>query len=61
MIIGIILIACGMMIAFYPPLLAIIVAAFLIFLGLVLVVVSTNYKKMKRHSNDPFIEFFMRF
>lgn len=60
MILGGILIVCGILIALYPPLLAIVVASFLIFVGIVVFMVSYRYKKMSRQFNDPFLDFFMK-
>ncbi len=60
MIIGVILIICGLLIAIYPPLLALIVAIFLIFAGILLAVIGYRYKKLSKRFDDPFINFFMR-
>ena len=60
MILGIILIISGVLIALYPPLLAIIVAALLVAAGMILTVVSYRYKKMARRFEDPFLDFFMK-
>ena len=60
MVIGIILIVCGIMIAMYPPLLSLVVAVLLIFAGLVLAMASYRYKKMSRQIDDPFLDFFMK-
>ena len=61
MITGICLIIAGLLIALYPPLLSIIVAALLISVGIVLAVISYRLKKMNKHFSDPFANFFMRF
>jgi hypothetical protein len=61
MIVGICFIIAGMMIAFYPPLLSIIVAGLLIFIGIVLASISYRFKKMNKHVSDPFADFFIRF
>jgi len=60
MIFGIILMFCGLMIALYPPLLAIIVAALLFVMGGVIVIMSYRYKKVSKKFDDPFIDFFMK-
>jgi uncharacterized membrane protein HdeD (DUF308 family) len=60
MIIGILLIICGMLIAFYPPLLSLIVAVLLIFAGSIILTFSYRYKKTARKVEDPFVDFFMR-
>lgn len=61
MFFGICFIIAGLLIALYPPLLSIIVASLLIFIGVVLTTISWRFKKMRRHSNDPFADFFIRF
>ncbi|MBN3038537.1 MAG: hypothetical protein JW869_03880 [Candidatus Omnitrophica bacterium] len=61
MVLGILLIIAGFMIALYPPLLSIIVATLLIFIGALLTVISYRFKKMGRHFQDPFSDFFVRF
>ena len=60
MIAGITLIICGIMIALYPPLLSFVVAVLLIFAGALLSMASYRYKKMARHTDDPFVDFFMK-
>ena len=61
MVIGIILILAGLMIAAHPPLLAIIVAGLLIFVGITPAIVSYRFKKMHKNFDDPFTNFFIRF
>ena len=61
MILGICLIIAGILIALHPPLLSIIVAALLIFMGAILTLISYRFKKMNRHSSDPFTDFFFKF
>jgi Flp pilus assembly protein TadB len=61
MIVGICLIIAGLLIAFYPPLLSIIVAVLLIFIGSMLTLISYRFKKMNKHFSDPFADFFLRF
>ena len=61
MIFGIVLIAAGILIAVYPPLLSLIVASLMIIGGLVLVTLSYSYKKLARQSDDPVMKFFVRF
>jgi len=60
MIVGIILVICGIMIALYPPLLSLVVAILLIFIGTILCAVSYRYKKTARSFDDPFMNFFMK-
>jgi len=60
MILGAILIISGIMIAIYPPLLSLVVAALLISTGTILAVIGYRYKKMARRFEDPFLDFFMK-
>lgn len=61
MIIGIVLIVAGILIALYPPLLSLIVASLLIVVGIVFLTISYRFKKMKRNTPNPYINFFMRY
>ena len=62
MIVGIIFIIVGILIAVYPHLLAIIVAAFLIIIGITLAAMSYQFKKLnRREADNPFVDFFIRF
>lgn len=61
MLVGILFIAAGILIAVYPPLLSIIVAAVLIFIGITLLVISYHYKRMSKHFANPYIDFFFRY
>jgi len=61
MAIGIIFIIVGILIAMYPALLSIIVAAFLIMIGIILASISYHYKKSQREADNPFVDFFMKF
>ena len=61
MVFGIMLIVAGLMIALYPPLLSIIVATVLIFVGSFLAIMSYRFKKMDKHFSDPFADFFIRY
>ena len=61
MTIGIIFIIVGILIVAYPQLLSIIVAAFLIMVGIALASISYHYKKVRREADNPFVDFFMRF
>ena len=60
MLLGIILIVCGVLIAVYPPLLSLIVATLFISAGVVTLIAGYRYRKMAKKFNDPFIDFFMR-
>jgi len=61
MAIGIIFIAMGILIAAFPDLLRIIVAAFLIMVGIGLTSMSYQFKKMKKEADNPFVDFFMKY
>jgi len=61
MLVGIIFIVVGILIAAYPQLLSVIVAALLILIGITLLSVSYHLKKMKRETDNPFVDFFIRF
>ena len=60
MLLGIVLIVCGILIALYPPLLSLIVAMLLIFTGIVVSIIGYRFKKTERDFNDPFLDFFMK-
>ena len=57
---GIILIVAGILIVIYPPLLSLIVATFLIILGLIIVSIAYHNRKIRRHYDNPVIELFFR-
>lgn len=61
MTIGIIFVIIGILIVMYPTLLSIIVATFLIMVGVILVSISYHYKKVQREADNPFVDFFMKF
>ncbi len=61
MAVGIIFIVVGILIAAYPKLLSILVAALLIMIGITLASMSWHFKKIKREFDNPFIDFFIRF
>jgi len=61
MIFGIIFILLGILIAIYPPLLSLVVAGILILIGVSLISISYHYKKMSKHIDNPFVDFFIRF
>ncbi|MFO8053377.1 MAG: hypothetical protein R6U54_05435 [Candidatus Omnitrophota bacterium] len=60
MFLGIIFLLAGLLIAVYPPLLSLIVAAVLIILGVFSLYAGYQLKKMNRKSGDPFIDFFFK-
>ena len=57
---GLILIICGLLIAIYPPLLSIIVAALLVFTGLLSVLVALQNRKMQKEYGNPIIRIFFQ-
>ena len=61
MLLGIVLLVAGILIAIYPPLLSLVVAVILIFAGISLILISYHYKKMSKHIDNPFVDFFFRF
>jgi drug/metabolite transporter (DMT)-like permease len=61
MIAGIVLIAAGILLVVYPPLLSIIVAAFLILAGAMALSVAHYNRKHRRHFDNPTVEFFFRY
>lgn len=58
---GILFIVGGVLIALYPPLLSIIVATMMIFLGISFMVVGYYYRKMAKKVENPYVDFFIRF
>jgi len=60
MLLGVILVISGILIALYPPLLSLIVAALFIFIGAMVLMMSYRYKKTARRFEDPFLDFFMK-
>lgn len=61
MLAGIILIIAGLLIAIYPPLLAWVVAVFLIATGLLVVTSAYYHRKQARHADNPVIELIFRY
>ncbi len=61
MAIGIIFIVVGILIALYPQLLSIIVASFLILIGVTLTSISYQFKKSQKDFNNPYMDFFIKF
>lgn len=61
MLIGILFILAGILIALFPPLLSFIVAALLVFFGVIFLYLGYVYRKAARTHEDPFINFFFRF
>jgi len=61
MLAGIILIIAGVLLVIYPPLLSIIVAAFLIFAGIMVVSIARYNRKFQRHFDNPTVELFFKY
>lgn len=61
MLAGLILILGGLLIAIYPPLLSLIVACFLILVGLFTVLSAYYHRKLARRSDNPVAEFIFRY
>ncbi len=61
MIAGIVLIAAGILLLIFPPLLSIIVAVFLIFSGAMALSIAHYNRKYQRHFDNPTVEFFFRY
>ena len=57
---GIILILAGIVLVIYPPLLSIIVAAFLILCGVMVISVARYNRRLNRHFDNPAIDNFFR-
>ena len=60
MAVGISFIVAGILIALFPHLLSIIVAAVLISIGIGAVSFGYRVRKMEKRFDDPFIDFFFR-
>lgn len=60
MVLGIILVLAGILIAIFPPLLAWVVAAVLIFSGIFLIYLGYQFKKVNRNFGNPFIDFLFK-
>jgi drug/metabolite transporter (DMT)-like permease len=61
MVAGIALILAGILMVIYPPLLSFIVAAFMIFAGVMAISIARFNRKHRRHFDNPTIEFFFRY
>lgn len=61
MLFGIVCVMCGLLILIYPPLLSIIVACMLIFIGISLCFITRHLKKNARSLGSPYADFFIRF
>ena len=60
MIAGIVLMIAGILLVVYPPLLSIIVAAFLILSGVMAISIARYNRRIERHFDNPTIEIFFR-
>ncbi len=61
MVLGLLFILAGVLIAIYPELLSIIVAAFLIFAGISILSMHFYFKRFNRDTENPFTKFIIRF
>ncbi len=61
MVAGIVLIIAGILLVLYPPLLSIIVALFLIFMGITFISIARFNRRHNRHFENPTIELFFRY
>lgn len=61
MALGVIFISAAILIALYPPLLSLIVAAVLFLLGIFFLYFGYQLRKRKRNFGDPFLDFFFKF
>ena len=58
---GLLMIFAGVLLVIYPPLLSLIVAVFLILLGVAVVSIAWQERKLQRHYRNPVVEFFLRY
>jgi len=61
MLAGTLLVIAGILIALFPPLLSIIVATFLILLGVAVLVSAYDYKRMRQRSSNTVVDLIFRF
>ena len=63
MIAGVVLIVAGILLIVYPPLLSLIVAIVLMLLGVTVISIAYQERKLKlkRHYRNPVIDFFIRY
>jgi uncharacterized membrane protein HdeD (DUF308 family) len=61
MVAGIVLILAGIMLVVYPPLLSIIVAVFMILVGVMAISIARFNHRNQRHFDNPTVEFFFRY
>jgi len=60
MIAGIVLILAGILLVVYPPLLSIIVAAFLIMSGFMVISIARYNRRLEKHFDNPAVDIFFR-
>lgn len=58
---GIVLILAGILIAVYPPLLSIVIAAFLVFCGVMVISIARYNRRYRRHFDNPTVDVFFRY
>lgn len=61
MILGLAFIGAGVLIALYPQLLSLIVSFLLIFIGLTILFIRYQLRKVEKQWENPFIDFFLRY
>ena len=61
MLVGVLFLVAEILIAVYPPLLSLIVAGVMIFIGISLVSISYYYKKLSKRFENPYVDFFVLF
>ena len=60
MVVGILFFTAGVLILLYPPLLSVIVACILMFLGISIALSCYYFKKRARSFDNPYMDFFVR-
>lgn len=60
MLTGIILVIAGLLIAIYPPLLSLIVAALLVALGVMVLLMAYYHRKLGRREENPVVDVIFR-
>lgn len=60
MVAGVVFILAGVLLVIYPPLLAIIVAAFLMVTGIMLISIARYNRRLAHHFGNPTVEFMLR-
>ncbi len=60
MLAGIILILCGLLIAIYPPLLALVIASLLIMSGVMTLLIAYQNRRMYQRYENPILRVFFK-